>query len=157
MENNFSLFWLCFTYTLMPHNIMLYFHLPYFHISSTVYFSHSTPVLSFYTDRRSLDTLYWVKDTLRCSFSQCYLARFHTLTSNRQTSYNSFTKMKWKGTRVLCLTGYCFRRRVNCQFHMNIDTLAYMDTIVQMWLILHEFPCNSLLYVYKIAWTRWDV
>ena len=50
MENNFSMvFEYVFTYILMPHNmIILYFHLPYFHVSKMLYVLHSTLVLSYY-------------------------------------------------------------------------------------------------------------
>ena len=35
----------------MPHNmIVLYFHLPYFHVSNSGLFLYSTSVLSFYVD-----------------------------------------------------------------------------------------------------------
>ena len=34
----------------MPYNIILYFRLPYFHVSNSALFLHSTPVLSFYID-----------------------------------------------------------------------------------------------------------
>ena len=49
-KQHFQCFWSCFTYILMPHNVfVLYFRLPYFHVSSTcsVLFLHSTLVLSF--------------------------------------------------------------------------------------------------------------
>ena len=61
-EQLFHCFWLCFTYILMPHKmVILYFPLPCFHVSNTValyfnlilfiYYLHSnvTLVLSFYT------------------------------------------------------------------------------------------------------------
>ena len=50
MDNNFfSVYKYFFTYILMPHNmIILYFHLPYFHVSKMLYVSHGTLVLSYY-------------------------------------------------------------------------------------------------------------
>ena len=35
---------------LMPYNVILYFRLPYFHVSNSPFFLHSTSVLSFYID-----------------------------------------------------------------------------------------------------------
>ena len=50
-EQLFHCFWLCFTYILMPHNmIILYFRLLYYHVSNSAQFLHSTFVLSFYID-----------------------------------------------------------------------------------------------------------
>ena len=34
----------------MPYNIILYFRLPYFHVSNCALFPHSTSVFSFYID-----------------------------------------------------------------------------------------------------------
>ena len=46
-----SFFLLRFTYILMPHNMMiLYFRLPYFHVSNSALFLHSISVLSSYID-----------------------------------------------------------------------------------------------------------
>ena len=51
MENDFfHCFWLCFTYILMPHSmIILHFRLPWFHILNSP-FLHSALVLSFCID-----------------------------------------------------------------------------------------------------------
>ena len=47
----FHCFLLRFTYILMPHSvIILYYRLPYFHVSNNALFLHSTLVLSFYID-----------------------------------------------------------------------------------------------------------
>ena len=49
MENSlFIVFDFVFSYNLMPHNmITLYFHLPYFHVSSSALILHSTLIFSF--------------------------------------------------------------------------------------------------------------
>ena len=50
MENNiFNVFFIMFSYTLMPHNIILInFRLPYFHVLISALFLHSILVFSFY-------------------------------------------------------------------------------------------------------------
>ena len=43
--------WLCFTYTLIPHNmVILYFHLSYFLVSNNAFILHGTMILSFNID-----------------------------------------------------------------------------------------------------------
>ena len=63
MENNFLCYFLLF-HVLMPYNIILYFCLPYFHVSksalfSTVYFS------TFILCIRNLDTFYYSETCLQ--------------------------------------------------------------------------------------------
>ena len=58
IENFIIVFYLVLTYILMPHNmIILYFHLPYFHVSNSALFF---PLYSgaFVLHRRSLNTFY---------------------------------------------------------------------------------------------------
>ena len=41
----------CFTYILMPRNIIIYFRIPYFHVSNgAIFFLHNTSVSSFHID-----------------------------------------------------------------------------------------------------------
>ena len=107
MESNCFIFLLRFTYILMPHNMMiLYFRLPYFHVSNSALFLHSISVLSSYID---------VDLTLSNRYLSLTLSLLWRHSERDSVSYHQ---------RLYCLLKCLFRRRSKITSKLRVTGLC---------------------------------
>ena len=180
-RTTFSLYWLCFTYTLIPHNmIILYFRKPCFHASNNFLFLHSTKVFSFYIDvvltlsnhlfrwalNREVVSFKWRRTDEIEMFYQSLQRRHNgrdSVSNHQPHDYllNRLFRRRSKKTSKLRVTGLCARNSPGTG-EFPAQMASYAEN-VSIWWRHHGNHCLVIMYICTVflwnkqVWFRVDM